>query len=130
MYHAILGEDKVYALLFVHVFTGCASVSSIYGKGKVLAWGVWGVFPEMTVSYPVNEIDDNVIANLEWFVIILYDIGSIEESFADARIDMFTRKCSTFHSLQHMSTAYLESCAPGRTCLRTDLHSATRNEIS
>ncbi len=40
-------------------------------------------------SSRVNEIDDNVIANLEWFVIILCDIGSTEDSLTDDRMGMF-----------------------------------------
>ncbi len=48
------------------------------------------------------------LKSIEWFVIMLYDIGSTEESLTDARIDMFTRKGKIMLNIPFTSAACLQ----------------------
>ena len=44
---ATLGRDKASALPMFHSITGCDTVSFFCGRGKMTAWDVWNIFPEL-----------------------------------------------------------------------------------
>ena len=56
---ASLGPDKSKALSVFHAITGCDTVSSFAGRGKITAWAVWDIFPEVTNVFPHLGVNIN-----------------------------------------------------------------------
>ena len=66
------------SLPMFHALTGCDTVSSFVGRGKIKARATWNGMPELTdalltLSGAPNVIDGNVLHTIERFVIPLYD---------------------------------------------------------
>ncbi|XP_064086105.1 uncharacterized protein LOC135201158 [Macrobrachium nipponense] len=75
---ASLGPDKSKALPVFHAITGCDTVSSFAGRGKITAWAVWDIFPEVTNAFLTlasapSEISEDTLATLERYIVLLYD---------------------------------------------------------
>ena len=72
------------ALLFLHVFSGCDTVSSFAGCGKKTAWEIWKICDEVTPAFctlPANPHPTSVsdqLEVLEHFVVLMYDRASTE----------------------------------------------------
>lgn len=82
------------ALLGLHAFTGCDSISSFAGKGKVKAINIFMKYPEFIPFF--SELDKNWVAteelidNLEEFVCVLY--GKKMSSIDTLRHQLFCAK--------------------------------------
>ena len=50
-YAKCLVEEICRTLSFWYAITGCDTVPALIGRGKKIAWNVWGVFEEATRSF-------------------------------------------------------------------------------
>ena len=50
-YARTLGEEVCRALPLWFTFTGCDTVSMFAGRGKITAWNVWNVYPDVTGAF-------------------------------------------------------------------------------
>jgi len=97
--HAIadsLGEEKARALPFFHPFSGCNTSSSFSSIGKKTAWGTWGVYHDITHTFPelcqvAASVSEEQISQLERFVILLYDKTSECTHVNEARKVLFAK---------------------------------------
>ena len=91
-----LGPEKSMALPFLHALTGCDTTSAFLGKGKKSAWEAWKVCPSVTnsfqelLSHPQDE-NENVLADIERFVVILYSRTCPEIRINSARKYLFAK---------------------------------------
>ena len=65
------------------------TVSFLAGKGKKTAWKIWKLFPDLTPILvnpfsPLPVLDDNSMATLERFVVLLYSKTSIRTEVRSA----------------------------------------------
>ena len=74
-----LGPRKSNALLFLHAFSGCDTVSSFAGRGKKTAWEIWKIYDEVSPAFytlasnpDLKSISDQLEV-LERFVVLMYD---------------------------------------------------------
>ena len=92
-----LGPQKSQVLPIFHAYTGCDTVSSFSTRSKKSAWGTWKVFDEVTATFlalstgPV-EVNDENVATLERFTILLYGHISSMVNIDEARQELFTKK--------------------------------------
>ena len=96
-----------------HSFTGCDTVSSFHGKGKMSAWETWSRFPVLTpvfaaLSSPVPEVASDMMAVIEWFVVLLYDRMSGYVLVNQARKEMFTKKGRNIELIPPSQSALME----------------------
>jgi len=110
------GPNFSSAVLGLHAFTGCDSVSSFKGKGKVKPLALMEkdtdfitVFEELGTSW---DMRDDLMQGLERFVCQLY--GQDTDSVNDARHNIFQATCRTDYLLP-----------PNRDCLH--LHAKRAN---
>lgn len=92
-----IGTSVADALIGLHCFTGCDSVSSFYGKGKVKALKLVSAegdyqtaFKQLGGSF---EVSPELCAELEKFVCALY--GQHVDSVDTARYNMFMMDCKS-----------------------------------
>ena len=92
-----LGPQKSQALPIFHAYTGCDTVSSFSTRSKKSAWETWKVFHEVTATFlalctgPV-EVNDENVATLKRFTILLYGRTSSMVNIDEARQELFTKK--------------------------------------
>ena len=92
-----LEPQKSQALPIFHAYTGCDTVSSFSTRSKKSAWETWKVFDEVTATFlalstgPV-EVNDENVATLERFTILLYGRTSSMVNIDEARQELFTKK--------------------------------------
>lgn len=72
------GPEGAIALPMFHAHTGCDIVSSFVTRGKKLTSETWNAFDDVTATFRVlgdapGEIDDEAIAMLDRFTVLLYD---------------------------------------------------------
>ena len=96
---ASIGPSKSQALPMFHAYTvtGCDTVSSFATRGKKTAWDTWRVFEEVTATFLVlstgpDQVNDDNVATLERFTILLYDRTSSLVNVDEARKQLFTKK--------------------------------------
>ena len=70
------GRERAVVLPMFHTLTGCDTACFFVGRGKKMAWDIWGVFPELTstlltLSSLPEVVDDASLAVIERFVILL-----------------------------------------------------------
>ncbi|XP_031574483.1 uncharacterized protein LOC116308242 [Actinia tenebrosa] len=92
-----LGTERASVLPLFHALTGCDTVSFFNGKGKKTAWNVWDVYPELTPKLKAlkslpGDVDDECIAIIERFVVLLYDRTSNLAQVNKARQELFSQK--------------------------------------
>ena len=80
-YANALGERICSGLLFWYSFTGCDTVSSFSGRGKLPDWDVWKNFPEVTdafiaLSHGPNAVTNEEMLLLQRYMVLLYDSSS------------------------------------------------------
>lgn len=117
---AQLGPQKTTALPMFHAVTGCDTVSFFSGKGKITAWDVWTVFPEITDVFAglatAQEISDDAMAAIERFVVLLYSRTSTAMLVNKARQELFSRNARTLESIPPTQaapfTAHKACCVP------------------
>ena len=90
-----IGQQKAKALLLFHAITSCDTVSFFDGKGKKTTWDVWNVYPALTnilcrLMLMSEKFEDNCMAVIERFVVLLYDRTSAIVN--QARKDLFPKK--------------------------------------
>ena len=107
-----MGPERSTALLFFHAFTGCDTVSCFLGHGKKTAWEVWKSFPEVTdtfVQLSKEPIDiDPLLAQLQRFVVLMYDRSSNKTSVNALRKHLFTKKGRPMEALPPTEAALLQ----------------------
>jgi hypothetical protein len=92
-----LGVDVSQALPWFHAFTGCDTVSSFNGKGKLTMWDSWmassyrkqltALFGKLSEAPPeITDIDFQLIKR---FVLDLYKTKSASETLGSLRMKMF-----------------------------------------
>jgi hypothetical protein len=108
-----MGPDKSLALLFLHAFTGCDTVSFFKGCGKKTAWEVWALLPEMTAAFaalsctPIEVTTDHELL-LQKFVVALYDRKSPCANVNEARQSLFTKKGRSIDRIPPSQAALLQ----------------------
>ena len=108
-----IGPQKTRGLLYFHAFTGCDVVSSFRGKGKRTAWETWNIFTEIAETFALlsnvpASVTDADMANLEKFVILMYDRSSSACTVDEARLDLFARKDRSYNSIPPTRAALRE----------------------
>lgn len=117
-----LGPEKCSALPMFHALTGCDTVSSFVGHGKVTAWSTWNSMPEFTqallnLTCTPTSIPEETMCAIERFTILLYDRTSTSTDINKTRKKLFTRTSSvqrippTLDALkQHVKRAIYQGC--------------------
>ena len=114
--HAIansLGQAKSNALLFFHALTGCNTVSSFCGRGKKTAYETWRAYPTITpvfqrlASIPA-QITDEDFAELERFVVLLYDRTSSHSEVNRIRQVLFSKSTRSLENIPPTQAALQE----------------------
>ena len=108
-----LGERICSGLLFWYSFTGCDTVSSFSGRGKLSAWDVWKTFPEVTdtfiaLSNGPHAVTGEQMILLQRYVVLLYDRSSHCVTVNDARRWLFTKKSRTVEGMPRTEDALLQ----------------------
>jgi len=92
IYHS-LGPYKAVSLRGFNSFTGCDVVSAFFEKGKKTCWNTlnrhedsWRAF--YALSFPLNEMPETVMKELEEFVIRLY--SGTKATCDEARLELYT----------------------------------------
>ena len=96
---AAITSNVCSGLTFFHAFTGCDTVSAFQNHGKTSAWNTWRTYPQIgNVFQKLSEPADISLAdlaNLETFVIRMYDKESKQTSLDEARKQLvFGKACS------------------------------------
>lgn len=100
-----LGPQKCIGLLMFHSFTGCDTVSAMFGIGKKKAWQLWRTYDQITPTFaclsstPPQEISNSVYTDLERFVVLLYDKTTSITQVNDVRRILFTQKGRTIENI-------------------------------
>ena len=87
----------VKGLLFFHASTGCDVTSYFTNRGKKPAWKTWLAWPEITNSFVTLSlpctinIPEDIILNLERFVVIIYCRTSDDGHVNTARMSLFSQ---------------------------------------
>lgn len=76
-----LGTEKSVALRGFHAFSGCDTVSTFAFHGKQTAWKTWNSCDYVTsafvaISKPLPELGDELLRDLEQFVVYMYSKSS------------------------------------------------------
>lgn len=101
---ASLGPDISKALPVFHAITGCDTVSSFAGRGKITAWAVWDIFPEVTNAFLTlasapSEISEDTLATLERYIVLLYDRTCTCSEVNLARKKLFAKKARSIEAI-------------------------------
>ena len=109
-----LGPRKSNALLFLHAFSGCDTVSSFAGRGKKTAWEIWKIYDEVTPAFytlasnpDLKSISDQLEV-LERFVVLMYDRTSTEMKVNEARKQLFSQKSRSIDGIPPTQAALVE----------------------
>ena len=108
-----MGDAVTNALIGLHCFTGCDSVSAFYGKGKVKPFKLVQQDPEFCSAFQLLEetfaVSEDTVATIEAFVCSLYgqkDCSKVNE----ARYILFSTANREENSLlKHIQRANFQS---------------------
>ena len=109
-----LGPEKCIALPVFHAFAGCDTVSSFAGRGNKTAWDTWKAYEDVTEAFcalaacPNPEAIELWLQPLERFVVLLYDLISIQGSANEARKELFTRKGRAIDAIPPTQAALMQ----------------------
>ena len=114
--HAIANflQEKAKALMMFHALTGCDTVSSFRGRGKKTAWTAWLSYPKVTetflalLSLPIEDIDQNILNEIERFIIVVYSKTCTLSRVNEARRELFTQGFRTIENIPPTQAALLE----------------------
>ena len=89
--------DPMQALPIFHAYTGCDTVSLLHTRSKKSAWDTWKAFDEVTATFlalstGAVEMNDDHVASLERFTILLYDHISNVVNIDETRQELFIEK--------------------------------------
>ena len=102
---------KSAVLPIFHAFTGCDTVSAFGGRGEKTAWDTWNVYPEVTEAFEeLTKMHGNLTdkAQIERFVILMYDRTSDVLEINKARKELFTKKSRSLENLPPTQAALKE----------------------
>ena len=90
-----------------------ATVSSFATRGKKTAWDTWRVFEEVTATFLVlstgpDQVNDDNVATLERFTILLYDRTSSLVNVDEARKQLFTKKGRAMDAIPYTRAALVQ----------------------
>ena len=96
-----------------HSVAGCDTVTSFHSKGKKSAWETWLRFPVWSpvfaaLSSPVRKVASGMMADIKWFVVLLYDRMSECVLVNHARKEMFTKKGRNIDLIPTSQSALIE----------------------
>ena len=99
-----IGQQKAKALPLFQAITGRDNVSFFGSKGKKTAWDVWNVYPALTdvlcrLMLIPEKVEDNCMAVIERFVVLLYDRTSAIVEVNQAREDLFSKKARSLENI-------------------------------
>ena len=94
--------QKAKALPLFHA--GWDTVSFFNGKCKKTAWDVWNVYPALSnvlcrLMLIPEKVEDNCMAVIERFVVLLYDRTSAIVEVKQARKDLFSKKARSLEDI-------------------------------
>jgi len=110
---AKLGPEKASALPFFHALTGSDTTSAFAGRGKKTAWDVWGVYPEITATFSMLsnstvQISEDMIANIERYIVLLYSRSSDAYRVNEARRELFVRGTRLLENIPPTQAALIQ----------------------
>jgi hypothetical protein len=108
---SILGPGKASVLPMFHALTGCDTVSFFGGSGKKTAWDVWDVFTDLTPALQTlkeSPEDEDSIAKVERFVVLMYDRTSNTMEVNQARQELFSKKSRNIDNIPPTKAALLQ----------------------
>jgi len=103
-----------YALLFLHAFSGCDTVSSFAGRGKKTSWEIWKICDEVTPAFctlasnPDPKSISDQLEVVERFVVLMYDQTSLEMKVNEARKQLFSQKSRPIVGIPPTQAALVE----------------------
>ena len=108
-----IGHEKASALPFFHALTGSDTTSAFAVRGKKTAWDVWGVYPEITATFSLLSsstchINEEMIVNIERFVVLLYSRSSDSNRVNEARRELFVRGTRSLENIPPTHTALIQ----------------------
>ena len=109
-----LGLLRSKSLLAFHSITGCDQTSAFANRGKKTAWAVLEICEAVTPAFhtlsyvPTQQIVEDIMPQIERFVVLLYDKTSECSTVNEARKDLFTRKGRSIESIPPTSAALLQ----------------------
>ena len=108
-----IGLEKSKGILFFHALTGCDVVSAFRGKGKIAAWQIWNVYPEVSPVFTKLSTHPSIIGDeeqnvLEPFVITMYDRSGEATDIDAVRLDMFARKQRSYETIPPTQAALVQ----------------------
>ena len=108
-----MGPEKSVAISYFHSFTGCDAVSFFARHGKKSACQTWEAYPDATEvfhrwSSKPSDITDVVLAVLERFVVLLYDLTCELQTVNEARSYLFSKKSWEMENIPPSQAALLE----------------------
>ena len=110
----MLGEDMCRALLFWYALTGCDTVSTCLGKGKLTAWNTWLTFPEVTDIFiklsQLIVITDQDRYMIEQFVVVMYDRSCPYTTVEQCCKYLFTQRNQSIENYHLTRDALLITC--------------------
>lgn len=100
----MLGNEKCEALLGLHAFTGCDTVSSFAGKGKISALNLLHKHPQHIETLRTLgsswEISDELLIRLESFTCQMYSSSTTTKKVNELRFNLFCARKGEIESWQ------------------------------
>lgn len=108
-----LGPVKAKCLPVFHAFTGCDTVPSFQLKGKKSFWKAWESFDGVTESFQSLQdspglFPEEIVRNLERFVILVYDKNSVDVDVNVARRNLYCRKNKAIENIPPTKAALVQ----------------------
>ena len=109
-----LGPLRSKSRMAFHSITECDQTSAFANRGKKTAWAVWEVYEEVTParhalsSSPNQKGVEDVMPQIERFIVLMYYKASECSTVKDARKDLFTRKGRILESIPPTSASLIQ----------------------
>jgi len=110
---ASIGPQRAIALPMFYAYMGCNTVSSFATRGKKLSWQTWNAFDDVTATFLIlgdtpGQIDDEAMAMLECFTVLLYDRTSDMDNIDEVRQQLFTKRGQSMENLPPTKAALVQ----------------------
>ena len=105
--------DPMQALPIFHAYTGCDTVSLLRTRSKKSAWDTWKAFDGVTATFlalstGAVEMNDDHVASLEQFTILLYDHISNVVNIDEACQELFIEKGRYMNAIPPIRAALVQ----------------------
>jgi len=112
---ASIGRERATALPVFYAYTGCDIVSSCATRGKKLAWQTWNAFDDVAATFCTpsdapGDIDDEAMAMLELFTVLLYERTTDMDNIDEVCQHLFTKRGLTMECLSTNKSCTREQC--------------------